>query len=370
MMRVTVVGSGVLGASAAFHLARAGVSVTIVDAGRLSGVTSPVTFGWVNANGKAPDHYFELNRAGMQAHDELAAAFPGATWLHAGGSLEWADGDEASSRLRRRADDHAARGYPVEMLDSARIAALEPDLAAGPRAPREAVHFTGEKWADSVLLAATLAGAAKDLGARLILGDAVVGLDVERPLGSGATVCCASGERWDADIVLNCAGSGAGRVAALVGLELSSEGSVGMTVVTGPAPVRLGRILRTPEVLLRPDGAGRVMLGSGRADAAPAAGGVSADVDALAASVVQDAAQYLPGLAGVPVEAVRIGRRAIPADGLPVVGTSPAAPAVYHLFMHSGVTLAPLVGRLVAEEIVSGNPNDTLAPYRPTRFNQ
>ena len=36
--------------------------------------------------------------------------------------------------------------------------------------------------------------------------------------------------------------------------------------------------------------------------------------------------------------------------------------------MHSGVTLAPLVGALAALEIVTGIPNGDLDPYRPDRF--
>jgi len=36
--------------------------------------------------------------------------------------------------------------------------------------------------------------------------------------------------------------------------------------------------------------------------------------------------------------------------------------------MHSGITLAPLVGRLSAEEIVGGCALDVLEPYRLDRF--
>ena len=50
-----------------------------------------------------------------------------------------------------------------------------------------------------------------------------------------------------------------------------------------------------------------------------------------------------------------MARRAIPPDGLPLVGRLPDSPWLYHVVTHSGVTLAPLLGRLVAEEIV----NDT-----------
>ena len=35
---------------------------------------------------------------------------------------------------------------------------------------------------------------------------------------------------------------------------------------------------------------------------------------------------------------------------------------------HSGVSLAPILGRYVSEEVLTGSPVDSLAPYRPTRF--
>jgi len=35
---------------------------------------------------------------------------------------------------------------------------------------------------------------------------------------------------------------------------------------------------------------------------------------------------------------------------------------------HSGVTLGPLLGRLLADEIVRGAPSAMLAPFRPDRF--
>jgi len=36
--------------------------------------------------------------------------------------------------------------------------------------------------------------------------------------------------------------------------------------------------------------------------------------------------------------------------------------------MHSGVTLAPIIGHLVAEELLTEQPNPLLEPYRPSRF--
>jgi hypothetical protein len=35
---------------------------------------------------------------------------------------------------------------------------------------------------------------------------------------------------------------------------------------------------------------------------------------------------------------------------------------------HSGVTVAPVLGRLVAREVADGEPDGLLAPFRPGRF--
>jgi glycine/D-amino acid oxidase-like deaminating enzyme len=51
-----------------------------------------------------------------------------------------------------------------------------------------------------------------------------------------------------------------------------------------------------------------------------------------------------------------------------VVGFAKQAPSVYVALMHSGVTLAPLIGELAAIEIASGAKMDVLEPYRLERF--
>ena len=68
------------------------------------------------------------------------------------------------------------------------------------------------------------------------------------------------------------------------------------------------------------------------------------------------------------LEHFTLGVRPIPADGLPVIGPAPDLPGLYLAVMHSGITLAPLVGRLSAEEIVGDSALDVLEPYRLDRF--
>jgi len=60
--------------------------------------------------------------------------------------------------------------------------------------------------------------------------------------------------------------------------------------------------------------------------------------------------------------------RAMPSDRLPIVGPLSWLEGLYLAVSHSGVTVAPALGRLVAYEVASESPDGLLAPFRPARF--
>jgi len=58
----------------------------------------------------------------------------------------------------------------------------------------------------------------------------------------------------------------------------------------------------------------------------------------------------------------------MPADRHTIAGRIPGLDNAWLIATHSGVTLGPLLGRLIAAEIAGGTPHATLAPFRPQRF--
>ena len=76
----------------------------------------------------------------------------------------------------------------------------------------------------------------------------------------------------------------------------------------------------------------------------------------------------LPAAIDASYDHLTLGYRPMPQDGLPVAGHSPGNPDVYIAVMHSGVTLAPIMGRYISQEILNDDLIDELAPYRPDRF--
>ena len=72
-MKITVIGAGMIGVSIAAEAAARGAEVTLIDKNSPGSGTSSLSYGWVNSNNKYPENYFELNRAGMASHYQLAA---------------------------------------------------------------------------------------------------------------------------------------------------------------------------------------------------------------------------------------------------------------------------------------------------------
>ena len=358
-MRVVVIGAGVVGAAVAAGLTRQGASVTVLEARHPGAGTSGTTFAWINSANKAPKPYFALNYAGVRAHHTLAAG--GAPWFFPTGNLERATTDEHRAVLAARIDRLRDWDYPARRLTAAQAGELEPDLVTPPGA--DYAFYPEEGHVHPIPLLARLLGEARDNGAILHTGARVTEVD-------GGKVRTEDGALHGADIVVTCAGRWTTEVAALAGADvpmldpdLAGSPTVGFMVTTAPLPVRLSRMLTTSRLNVRPDGGGRLLLHAldldGAADPAlPVTPGLVADVAGRLPAV-------LAGADDVPVDQVRIGQRAIPADGRTVAGFTSAQH--YVVATHSGVTLAPLLADLVADEVF-GVESPLLTPFRPDRF--
>ena len=75
-----------------------------------------------------------------------------------------------------------------------------------------------------------------------------------------------------------------------------------------------------------------------------------------------------PRIRAEDFERLTLGFRPMPTDDRPIVGALQSAPDVHVAVTHSGVTLAAILGQLVADEVVRGTRAAVLGPYRPERF--
>jgi len=364
--RVVVIGAGVIGAAVCYRLAQAGATVSTVERAHAGAGASGASFAWVNGFAKTPRAYHRLNMLGIRDHEDLADEL-GGDWLHVTGSLHWAGAGDAShaSVLDTTVRRLIGWGTRVDRLTPEEaMRDLEPDLWIDPAEVPHVYFVHRAGWLDPMAMAhATLRAGVERYGAEVVLGE-VTGLGVSR--GTVEHVQLADGRTLAADVVVNAAGPDGGRIAALAGASLPVERTPGLLVVTAPAAARLGRVAYAPELHLRPDGGGRVLVQWDPLDG-DATGEVGLPKDhPRVAQAMARARTVLPGLEGVEVEAVRLGVRAVPGDGYPLVGFDPLVGNLYHVVTHSGVTLAARLALLVTEELTGGD-TAPLEAYRPGR---
>ena len=366
MLRIAVIGAGIVGASVAFRLAESGgARVGIVDESLPGSGTTSASFAWANANDKTPRDYFELNSAGLEEHFRLRDELGGAPWLYPGGNIEWAGDAAALEGLEHRVERLRSWGYAAEWWRASRVnEVLEPQVNfPGPDTP--VAFFPHEAWVDAPRLAKALVELARRSGAETRFGNAVE--EIETESGRVSALRLKGGERLPVDAVINAAGPEADRVAALLGRSLPLESRKGLISRLAVEEPLIGRLVHSQYVNLRPDGPGRVVLNHGWADQKLESDNARTE-DSLSQELLEHARRVVPALESAKVEEVRVGVRPMPEDGRSCVGAVAELPGYYEAVTHSGVTLGPLLGRLLAWEILSGEVDDLISPFRPDRF--
>lgn len=351
---VAVIGTGILGACAGWNLSRLGEQVIFIDAGQPGEGVTNWSFSWVNASNKTVRRsYFDLNVAGMAAYRDLAGAIGPGSWWHPSGHLRWAD-DPAP--LLETADLLARWDYRVELRTGAEVRRhLEPALAIPDEVP--VAFYPDEAWVHGRRLVSRLV---REAGAEHRFGTAVLGIDAD---WSGWTVSLSDGTRLHVAAVVNAAGPAASHIARLISRHLPMRREPGVVTRVSCAQVPVRRAMHAPHIEIRPDGNDSVVLHSREIDAL-----IGEDPAALAGRL-QEAARYVvPDLSDSRIAQTRVVERPIPIDGFPSVGAVPSAPGYYEAVSHSGITLGPVIGRLLASEIVTGERSELLADFRPERF--
>jgi D-hydroxyproline dehydrogenase subunit beta len=359
-MKVIIVGAGIVGACIAERLAASGQNVTVLDGGLAAGHASGRSFGWINASFFLNEAHFHLRVQAMEAHrrlqgrhPQLQTRWPGALW--------W-DHDEAATEAQARL--LLGLGYGVERLSRDAIKRAEPLIAAPPPL---ALAFQDEGAVDAADLSRALLNLAAAHGSSIVLGTPVVRLLTAGGRVNG--VGTANGQAF-ADHVVLAAGCATDQLLATVGTVLAIGASPGVLNLTAPISDKLHRIIAGPHAEIRQQDDGSLMIPSRAnhqstedrpsiADANEVAG---ASMEGLAA-----ARDLLPGVA-MSVAASITGHRPVPPDGLPVVGHVPGIEGLSVAVMHSGVTLAPLVGEVVARELHGGDGRFLGTGFRPDRL--
>lgn len=373
---VVVIGAGIVGGAIAFQLARRHARITWIDAAEPGQEASLPSFAWINGHGKNPQHYHELNRRSLDMWDrfsrQLEAAWGQSVGLTWGGELRWSATEAGAAALTARARQLQSWGYPIRLLSKEEVTALEPRLAFGPVSAATLTEIEGHVDTQRVLPACVAGVMAR--GGVTYWNSPVTGLRLAEKDGVRQATAVLCDDRTIAcDYVVITGGPDTTALAEMAGVHAPVHHTFGCTILTEPMPPLFDNVSvvhtdRDAEPLLNvrqlPDGCVVVHGGSHGTSIDRSLGQSDEEVE----DVMAAAARYFPSLGEASIRTVRRGRRPIPQDGLPIIGFAPTVANLYIAAMHSGVTLAALVGEFAAIEILDGADIAILRPYRPHRF--
>ena len=370
-LRVGVVGAGIVGASIAYHLAEAGAQVTVFEkTGAASGATRN-SFAWINAF-VADTHYRDVRLRSLLAYHELDRRLGlGIVW---GGYLNWASDEAQAAVVRSNAAQLQGSPYPVVQVTPGDIASLSPHLIPGRIST--AIYSAIDGHLDPVHVTQRFLAGAKSFGAQLRCPCELRALNFRH--GRLASAVTDRGV-FALDRLIVAAGVDTPRVLALCDFKLKLRHAPGILAHSAPT-AELTRIIHdAPAGLSFKQMANGSIVGTDAPEppdlpvhAGILAGPMDFPDEALRAMhgnrILGKIAAFLPGVREAPLEWLSLGFRPMPTDDFPVVGALPATADVYATVTHSGVTLAPILGRWVSAELLYGTRRDELKPYRPERF--
>jgi D-hydroxyproline dehydrogenase subunit beta len=351
---VVVVGGGAMGAATAYHLARGGARVTLVERGGLGREASGANVGLLtlfsaySLTEPEPGILHGLTRASLETYAGLPDEVGIDIEYERNGGLIVAETEAELAALRPAYDGYRRHGVPVEWLDPAGARACEPAFVSNRLLG--AVHCPWNGQVNPLLLTRALARGAARHGATVRTATPVYGLAVTRGRVTG--VRTGAGDIPCATVV-NAAGAWAPQIGAMAGVRIPVVPGRGQIVLTEPAPRFITKVLSGVEPMARQTRRGNVIIGS----TVEAAGFDKRVTLATMHEFAREILPRFPRLRQLRVLRSWAGLRPMTPDDRPILGP---APGVQGLVLavglgRRGICYAGGAGRLVAE-LVLGKP--------------
>ena len=365
---VVVVGAGIHGASTAFHLAKRGASVAVVEARTAAAGATGRSSGLVRM------HY------DLAAESALA-------WLSFDYFSNWAErvggdcgfvrtgfvrivGPQHEAALRANVADQVGLGIQTCIVTAADIGEIAPAIVHDDFSV--AAYEPGSGYADPSGACASFLAAARSHGARLLNGRPVEAIETDR--GHVTGVRTAAGTIASGTVVI-AAGAWSRTLAATAGIDLPvSAWHHDTGYVTRPAAI--GSSLPTViddinELYLRVEGASLALVGledGNRVDDRP--DDDSPSDPAFIDHLVDRLCRRVPAFADAGYQGAHGGTDGISPDQRPIIGRSDVAGLILQTGMSgTGFKIAPAVGLGISELILDGTAHSAdITPFDPGRF--
>lgn len=379
---VLVVGGGLVGCATAWHLAMAGASVLLVEAGDLGMGASGQNAGSLHfqierrfleqgeALARQAEQTLALSRLAIEEWRGLEAALDADLHVVMEGGLMVAETADQVALLERKIARETREGLRMQLLDGDEARRIAPYLSTGILA---AGFAPDEGHADSRAVTPAFAAAARRAGADI---------RTNTPLRALARVAGGFEARGDGFVihagqVLVATGAWAAQVCAMANLHVPLYPVALLMNATERAdrpliPHLVQHVGR--RLSMKQTHAGNILIGGGwasrlalTADGAFDPGARAEMIEESLAGNLRAAIDTVPDIAALNLIRSWTGVTAVSGDQLPVVGQVPRMPGLWIAGGGSAFTLGPSFARLVAQAI-GGRAAPELDFVSPARF--
>ncbi|MCF7938595.1 MAG: FAD-binding oxidoreductase [Spirochaetales bacterium] len=352
---VVIIGGGVRGLAIAYFLSRAKVDVLLVEKRFLASGASGMNMGYVNISAKKPDFYTRFSKMSADLYPEFHEQLGGDIEYERNGSLFVAESEEAMQDLAQNvAERNRVDGLNIELLGIDELRRLEPalspDLAGGYWAPTDG-------GVNPLKLTRALARESFRMGARIETGTEVQGIRInsgriEEVFTNRITVAT--------HVVVNAAGIHVPHISQMVGLTVPVDPERGQVVITEAMP----RILQHAVGDYKQFADGQVLIGTTNEQ-------VGEDIQVTTEMIsdrVRRALRIIPLLQKAKGIRFAAALRPMPPDRLPIYQKINEINDFYVAVGHSGMTLAPITGKIFSDLITKGQTEYDLSKYNVQRL--
>ena len=388
---ILIIGGGMAGSATAFHLARHGRDVTLLERGEIASEASGQNMGGLGGAGwgNMPDLLSYLTMGSLEIFKELQIDMGYDMEFRQTGSLTGIHNEEQYDFLEDRVQRQRSNGYDGELLTIREARAIEPELNPNLIG---CMYLPGRGQADPVKSTRAFAHAAESAGASIDTGQNVVAIKVQ---GNGGYAVQTDSAEYRCQTLVLAAGSWCGPVGRMLGLEIPIKPIRGQMWATESLSPRIFHTLSSAESSFawsQDNGAddttppnlthktdrrltrhlygrqrknGEIIFGGDREDV-----GYNTKPDPAGIEVNRGhAADVVPIVARLPIARTWAGLMPFSIDGSPIIGRIPLRDNLFIVsgLASSGFGRGPMAGRLAAEYIHTGHMPHVLAESDPAR---
>ncbi len=362
---VAIIGGGVMGSSIAYHLARRGVTVTLLERGDVPSAASAASAGGVRQQGRDLRE-MPLAVASIARWENLEEELGADVHYRREGHVTVTEHMEDVPGFHPWMDAQRELGLVIDLVEGDDLRQLIPGIAPQVVA---GVYSPSDGHANPILTTQAFADAAARFGADIRPHTAV--LEIQHQGGRVSGVLTDNGP-LACDLVVLAAGAWSMELAEPLGVKLPAVARAPQMIATTPMPSLLNQVIgaRGRALSLKQVPSGNYVIGGGwpgtvhldRHIAIPWYGSVRGSLT--------DSSAIFPDLLRARVERVWVGIEAQTADEVPILG---ALPGVENLtvatgFSGHGFALSPIIGQVMSELIVDGSPSIEIEQLSFDRF--